>query len=176
MKSKVKEILSWIIPIAVALILGIVIKNYIIINAVVPTGSMENTIMTGDHIIGSRLAYLNKTPERGDIVVFDAPDEEGKKFVKRVIGLPGEKVVINQGRIYINDSQTPIEEPYLKEEWVRNTGPYEFYIPNDCYLMLGDNRNTSDDARLWENPYVQEDKIYGEVKFIYYPFSRFGGI
>lgn len=82
-------------------------KNYVIINATVPTGSMEHTIEPGDDLFGLRLAYQFSEPKRGDIVIFRFPDDETQKYVKRVIGLPGEKVTIEDAKIYINDSETP---------------------------------------------------------------------
>ena len=121
-----KEILSWCMTLLAAFVLAIVLKNYVIINATVPTGSMENTIEPGDDLFGFRLAYKFAEPERGDIVIFRFPDDESQKYVKRVIGLPGEKVTITEGKIYINNSDVPLEEDYLKEDWVRATGPFSF--------------------------------------------------
>ena len=113
-ESAVKEVLSWIITIALAVVAALFIKNYVIINANIPSGSMENTIMTGDRLFGNRLAYARKSPERGDIMIFKFPDDETENYVKRVIGLPGETVEINDAKIYINGSQVPLEENYLK--------------------------------------------------------------
>lgn len=172
--SNVKEILSWIIPFVAALLIAVFLKNYIIINANVPSGSMENTIMTGDRLIGNRLAYIRSNPKRGDIIIFHYPDNEQEIYVKRVIALPGEKVEVRDGKIYIDGSETPLDEPYLKEEWTVATGPYEFEVPEDSYLVLGDNRNDSWDARYWANKYVAEDKILGKAVFAYWPFSSLG--
>lgn len=169
-----KEILGWVLPLVAGIFAAFLIKNYIIINARVPSGSMENTIMTGDRLIGNRLAYLNSNPERGDIVIFHYPDNEEEIYVKRVIGLPGETVEIRDAKIYINGSEEPLEEPYLKEEWFLNPGPYEFQIPENSYLVLGDNRNNSLDARYWTNKYVAKDKILGQAVFAYWPYSSFG--
>lgn len=170
----VQEIKSVIWTIAVTIVIVFLLKSYVIINASVPTGSMENTILPGDNILGLRVAYLFEEPERGDVIFFYFPDDETQKYVKRIIGLPGEKIYINEGKIYINDSEIPLEEPYLKEEWIVSTGPYEFQVPEDSYLMLGDNRNGSADARLWKNPYVTKEKIIGKAIFTYYPFDRWG--
>jgi signal peptidase I len=175
-KSVWREIGSTCATFLLALMLALVLKNYVIINATVPTGSMENTIEPGDHLFGLRLAYQFSEPQRGDIVIFNFPDDETQKYVKRIIGLPGEKVNISDGKIYINDSKTPLEEDYLKETWVRAVGPYEFNVPEDSYLVLGDNRNDSYDARYWENTYVSQDAIIGKAYMIYYPFNRFGSL
>lgn len=170
------EICSWILTFALAIGLALALKNYVIINATVPTGSMEHTIEPGDDLFGLRLTYRFSEVQRGDIIIFRFPDDETQKYVKRVIGLPGETVTVNDGKIYIDDSETPLEEPYMKDEWVQDTGPFEFEIPEDSYLVMGDNRNDSYDARYWENTYVTRDEIIGKAYMIYYPFSRFGSL
>ena len=171
-----KEIKSFVFTLLITVAVVFVLKNFVIINASVPTGSMENTIMPGDNILGFRLAYVNEEPERGDIIFFYFPDDETQKYVKRIIGLPGETVTILDGKIYIDDSTEPLDEPYLKEEWTRGTGPYVFEIPEDSYLCLGDNRNRSADAREWNNPYVTKEKIIGKAIFTYFPFDRWGTV
>ena len=171
-----KEIKSFAFTLLITLAVVLLLKNFVIINATVPTGSMENTIMPGDNLFGFRLAYIAEEPERGDIIFFYFPDDESQKYVKRIIGLPGETVTIIDGKIYIDDSKTPLEEPYLKEEWTRGTGPYVFEIPEDSYLCLGDNRNRSADAREWNNPYVAKEKIIGKALFTYFPFDRWGTV
>ena len=86
------------------------LMNYVLINAYIPSGSMENTIMTGDRVIGLRfIRHYN----RGDIVIFPDPDGGGYYLIKRIIGLPGDTVTIQGGTVSING--TPLEEPYLKE-------------------------------------------------------------
>ncbi len=176
--SAVREIFSWIFTIAIAVVAAMVIKNYVIINANIPSGSMENTILPGDDIFGFRLAYTFSDPKRGDIVIFNAPDDPSEKYIKRVIGLPGETVTIEDAQVYIDGE--PLEEDYLKsatvegEVWTTNAGPYEFKVPENSYLLLGDNRNGSSDARVWEHTYVSKDAIIGKAILRYYPFDRFG--
>lgn len=171
-----KELASWVFTFALAIGVALVLKNFVIINITVPTGSMENTIMPGDDLLGLRIAYLFEDPKRGDIIVFKFPDDESEKFIKRIIGLPGDLVQIQDGKIYINGSTSALEEPYLKEEWTINTGPYEFVVPEGCYFVMGDNRNDSMDSRYWKNPFVTEDELIGKAELIYYPFSRFGNL
>lgn len=174
--SALREVVSWCLTFVFAIAVALILKNFVIINATVPTGSMEHTIEPGDDLFGLRIAYAFSEPKRGDIIIFKFPDDESEKYVKRIIGLPGEKVTITEGKIYINDSETPLEEDYLKEEWVRATGPFEFEVPEGCYLVMGDNRNDSYDARYWENTYVTEDEIIGKAYMIYYPFDRLGSL
>lgn len=175
-KSPLREAASWCLTFVIAIAVALLLKNFVIINATVPTGSMENTIEPGDDLFGLRLAYAFSEPQRGDIIIFKFPDDESEKYVKRVIGLPGETVTITDGKIYIDDSETPLEEDYLKEAWVRATGPFEFTVPQDSFLVLGDNRNDSYDARYWENTYVTKDAIIGKAYMVYYPFHRFGSL
>lgn len=164
----VKEIISWILVLASAFVLAYFITNYVIVKAEVPTGSMENTIMSHDRIVGNRLAYLFSEPKRGDIIIFKFPDDEDQNFVKRIIGIPGDHVEIINGLIYINGSTEPLEEPYLKEEMNDGIyGPYD--VPEGSYFVLGDNRNWSKDARSWTNTYVKKEKIIGKVWFRYSP-------
>ena len=163
-----KEIWEWVKIIVSAAVIALVLNNFIIANSKVPSGSMENTIMTNDRVIGSRLSYLFADPERGDIVIFHYPDNEKVYFVKRVIGLPGDTVDIYGGHVYLNGSQEPLMEEYIREPMVPDI-PMHFEVPEDCYFMLGDNRNYSKDERFWTNTYVKKEKIIAKVLFRYYP-------
>ena len=93
-----KEILSWLQIIVAAVVIAFVLNNFVIANSRIPTGSMENTIMSHSRVIGSRLSYIKDDPERGDIVIFRYPDNEKIYYVKRVIGLPGETVEVIDGK------------------------------------------------------------------------------
>ena len=129
------------------------LMNYVLINAYIPSGSMENTIMTGDRVIGLRfIRHYN----RGDIVIFPDPDGGGYYLIKRIIGLPGDTVTIQGGTVSING--TPLEEPYLKET-MRKDESFSITVPDSGYFMMGDNRNDSFDARYWENKIVYEENI-----------------
>ncbi|MFR4319306.1 MAG: signal peptidase I [Eubacterium sp.] len=172
-----KELFSWIKIFVVAVVIAFFINNVIIMNANVPSGSMKNTISEGDRMIGLRTAYWFSDPQRGDIVIFENPDykENGsraddKYYVKRVIGMPGDKVVISNAKVYINDSKTPLNETYLPEEWTQVNGdeePLEYKVPKGCYFLMGDNRNNSSDARFWKNTYVKRSKIIAKAEFKY---------
>lgn len=174
--SPLREALSWVFTFAAAILVALVLKNFVIINATVPTGSMENTIMPGDDLFGFRLAYQFSEPKRGDIIIFKYPDDEEEKYVKRIIGLPGETVRISNAKVYIDDSETPLQEEYLKDEWTVATGPFEFQVPEGCYFVMGDNRNDSWDARYWDNTYVAREKIIGKAEWVYFPFDRIGSL
>lgn len=162
-----QEIAEWIIVVVLAVVFAVVINTFFLINARVPSASMENTVMTGDRLFGNRLAYTKEDPQRGDIVIFKYPDDESQLFIKRVIGLPGETVLIIDGKVYIDDSSEPLNEPYLAQEMIGSFGPYT--VPADSYFMMGDNRNYSADSRFWINTYVKKDKIMGKAAFRYYP-------
>lgn len=166
MKSKViREILSWIGVLAFAILLAKLLTTFVILNERIPSGSMENTIMTNDTVFTFRLSYLFSEPKRGDIIVFPYPDNENIDYIKRVVGLPGETVEIKEGVVYIDGD--PLDEPYVKEEWhmLGDAGVYE--VPEDSYFVMGDNRNSSEDSRYWRNKFVEEDKIKSKYIFTY---------
>lgn len=170
-----KELMSWVKVIITAVLIALALDFLVIANAVVPTGSMENTVPVGSRIIGFRLYYLFQEPQRGDIVIFKFPDDEKKDYLKRIIGLPGDTVEIVDGKVYINGSEEPLDEPYLSEEPVGNYGPY--VVPEDSYFMMGDNRNYSNDSRFWETTYVTHDKLVAKAFIMYYPdFKWLGGL
>ena len=160
-----KEIMSWVKCILLAVVLAVFVSEFIIVNSRIPSGSMENTIMTGDRLIAMRTAYWFSDPKRGDIVVFKYPDDPDELFIKRIIGEPGDKVEIVDGELYINDEH--YEESYLKEDMEGSFGPYE--VPEDCYFMMGDNRNDSLDSRFWNDKFVKKSAILGKAWLQYYP-------
>ena len=163
-----KEIFERVKIIVSAALIAFVLNTFIIANSEVPSGSMENTIMTGDRVIGSRLSYRFEDPKRGDIAIFRFPDNEKIYYVKRIIGLPGETVDIVDGKVYINGSDEPLDEPYIREPMIPEA-PMHFEVPENSYFMMGDNRNYSMDARRWENTYVKREKIIAKVLFRYFP-------
>ena len=142
-------------------------NKLVYINAVIPSESMQDTIMKGDRVLGNRLAYIKDDQERYDIVIFKYPDDETEWFIKRVIALPGETVLVKDGKVYINGSKKALSEPYIKEEPVEDFGPYK--VPKNGYFVMGDNRNNSNDAREWETHYVSRDEVLGKAWFRYYP-------
>lgn len=165
--SLLKIIFDWVKIVFIAVVIALILNKFVIANAIIPSGSMETTIMTGDRVIGLRVSYLLSEPERGDIVIFKYPDDESKLYIKRIIGLPGDKVEIIDGLVYINDSEEPLDESYLTVAPKGDFGPYQ--VPEESYFMLGDNRNVSKDSRYWDNTFVKEDKIVAKAYFRYYP-------
>ncbi len=166
-KSRGKGLLEWIIALAIALLIALLLTQVIFVNALIPTPSMEDTILVGDRVLGYRLAYLFEEPKRGDIAIFRFPDDETQLFVKRVIGLPGEVVEIMGGTIYINDVPMPELNAHIKGAPAGDFGP--FAVPQGSYFMLGDNRSQSYDSRYWENTYVARGAIVGKAILRIFP-------
>ena len=173
MRGKRKTILEYVVLVVVAAVLALVVNKKIIVNAEVPSGSMEPTVMTGDRILVSRLSYRFGEVKRGDVVMFYYPDNEEEQWLKRVIGMPGETLEIREGYVYIDGADRPLEEIYLEKEQHGDYGPYE--IPEDAYFVMGDNRGNSLDSRFWNNTCVKKEKIIGKAVLVYYPkLSRLG--
>ena len=174
------EIWDYVKMIVIVVVIVLFVNNFVLINAKIPSESMENTIMTGDRVFGFRLAYgINadifgnhiskkmKDPERFDIIIFKYPDDESQLFIKRLIGLPGETVEIRDGKVYINVAQEPLDDSFVPETPRGNYGPY--VVPEDSYFMLGDNRENSRDSRFWDNTFVSFDQIVGKAVVRYFP-------
>ncbi|MDR2166665.1 MAG: signal peptidase I [Clostridiales bacterium] len=175
-----KEILSWISLLALAVLLAFFINNVIIVNASVPTGSMRATISEGTRLVAFRLSYLFSEPERFDVVVFSSPDQTGISYVKRIVGLPGDRLEIVGGRVFVNGSDEPLYEWYLYEPpGGLSLTPQNFTIPENSFFVMGDNRNDSRDSRglgrdPWNNLFVPRENIMGRAAFSYFP--RIGSI
>ena len=167
-----KELLDWAIIFVAAFALAWAITHFVIIKTEIISGSMISTLNIDDHVVANRLAYVFSKPKRGDIIFFAYPDDESKTYVKRIIGLPGEKVEIIRGKVYINDSEEPLDEPYLNEAMKKEDfGPYN--VPEGSYFVMGDNRNISVDSRYWNNKFVTNSEIYGKAWLRYRPNIEF---
>lgn len=160
---------DWIIPILSALVLALLINKFIFFNIYIPSGSMIPTLNINDKLVVTRV-YNKENLEEGDIVVFYS-DEYKERLVKRLIGLPGDKIEIKDGVVFRNGQK--INEDYVKNKDDFN-GTYE--VPQGKYLFLGDNRPDSLDSRLWKDPYIEASKIEGKVQFRFYPLKDFGSI
>ena len=168
--SIMEELWEYIKMIIFVVVVVFIVNNVLLINAKIPSESMEDTIMTGDRFFGNRLAYINKDPQRFDIVIFKYPDDETQLFIKRVIGLPGETVEIRDGKVYIDGSETPLDDSFTPEPPQGDWGPE--VVPEGSYFMLGDNRNRSKDSRFWTNTFVKKEKILGKAVLRYFPSPK----
>lgn len=158
---------EWIIPIAAALAIAMLINKFLFFNVYVPSESMAPTINIDDKMIVTRIFNINNI-RRGDIIVFYS-DELKETLIKRVIGLPGDHIVIHDGIVNINGNDTT-------EDYVKNNMKYNgtFDVPENEFFFLGDNRSNSWDSRRWKKPYIDKDSIKGKAVFRFYPFNNMG--
>lgn len=140
--------------------------------------SMYATLDDNDYLIANKIDYRLHTPQRGDIIILRPPADNSKDFIKRIIALPGEKLLIRDSVVYINGHR--LEEPYLPEAWTTLNnwtgpgGPDGTVIPLHQYFVMGDNRNKSQDSRLFGS--IDRDRIDGRAWFRIWPLSHFGDI
>jgi signal peptidase I len=169
---------------AIAILLALFIRTFVVQAFKIPSGSMRPTLIEGDHILvnkfiyGVKIPFLRKTiipikePKRGDIIVFIYPKDKSKDFIKRVIGLPGEKVQVEGRDVYINDKRlNDIYGHYENpgESWGNPAGKCAFCsvtVPDGHYFVMGDNRENSQDSRFWG--FVPFDSIKGKAFIIYW--------
>ena len=183
-KGKLRE---YIEAFAVALLIALFVRTFIVQAFKIPSGSMENTLLVGDHIFvnkfiyGYHVPYMNgrvlefTRPRRGDIIVFVFPEDPSKDFIKRVIAIPGDTVEIRNKTVILNGN--PLHESYVRyaegtavEGIVRrrdNMPPVT--VPPGKYFVMGDNRDRSYDSRFWG--FVDEDAIVGKAMFIYFSLN-----
>lgn len=161
--------------IALSAILAFGIRTFVAEARYIPSGSMLPTLQINDRLIVDKLSYKFQDPERGDIVVF-SPTEKLKAqnfneaFIKRIIGLPGEKIEVKGGKVYVNDQ--PIRENYIEQNPEYQYGPV--IVPDKEYLVLGDNRNNSYDSHYWG--FVPRQNIIGRAIVRFWPLERMGEI
>ncbi|MBK7779980.1 MAG: signal peptidase I [Ardenticatenia bacterium] len=146
--------------------------QYSLQNTVVEGDSMEPNFVDRQWLLVSKLAYRNHPPERGDVIVFHAPDQPGQDFIKRVVGLPGETVRLQQGRVSIDGRLLP--EPWSPRFDSEDFGPYT--VPPDSVFVLGDNRRVSNDSRRWEGigAALANRQIVGEAWLTVWPPELWG--
>jgi len=187
-KSVVREYFESIV---IAVILALFVRTWVVQAFKIPTGSMENNLLIGDHLLVNKFVF-GPTPlaigratlpvrpiRRGDIVVFKYPEEPDRDFIKRVIGLPGETVELRNKKVYINGK--PIDEPYVHfltppssdYQEVTSSDVRERYgpvtVPDDRYFVMGDNRDNSQDSRYWG--YLPRSYVKGKALLIYWSYE-----
>lgn len=135
--------------------------THIIMNGYIPSASMEPGLKEGDFIIGNRLV---KKYHRGNVAIFWS--EENKYYIKRIIGVGGDHIVIKDHAVYCNGKK--LKEPYIKEEMLTDE-ELEYTVPKNCYFFLGDNRNYSKDSRYWKYPFINKKDMIAKVMFRYWP-------
>ena len=166
MNNMVSEVISWVKTIVFSIAFALLVNNLVIVNAKIPTGSMESTIIPNDRVIAYRLSYMFSSPDRFHIIVFRNPEREEVLYIKRVIGLPGETLEIINGDVYINGDLLVEDRQFIKEDFFGSWGPFE--IPEGEFFVLGDNRNNSADSRSWDITFVPEENIIGRAIFRYF--------
>lgn len=169
------SVLSWSITIVIAVVATLGIRHFVFEQYSIPSSSMESTLMIGDRVIVSK---LNRTPGRGDIVVFNRSpnnpprsEDDPKVLIKRVIGLPGEAVEAREGVVYIDGER--LEEDYLDDD-ITTTMERPIEVPEGQVLVMGDNRVVSEDGRVF-GP-IDQDLIVGRAILRIWPFGRLGGL
>jgi signal peptidase I len=171
----------------VAVILALFVRTFVFQAFKIPTGSMENNLLVGDHLLVNKMAFAptatglervllpQKRIGRGDVVVFKYPEQPDRDFIKRVIGLPGDRLELRRKRVFIND--VPLDEPYVRyleepsvDGIVRAGDLREEYgpvtVPEGQYFMMGDNRDNSEDSRYWG--FLPASYVKGEALVIYF--------
>lgn len=156
-KSNIFDII-WLV---VLISFVIIITGFVLQVGVVESASMEPAIMTGEITVTNKLAYVKREPERGDIVTFISKENGNAVNTKRIIGIPGDSIRFYSGYVVINDLVCDETEYLLLD--VETNCMNTFEVPEDCYFMLGDNRDNSFDSRHWDNPYISKDDICGEL-------------
>jgi signal peptidase I len=156
-----------------AITLGLALLIFLVYHAIAQTSVVEGSSMqpgleNGQRLVVLKAAYFIAPPQRGDIVIAHPPVDPGKEYVKRLIGLPGDKVQVKNGLVYVNG--VALHEPYLKSPPTYTMEPV--IVPPDHYFVMGDNRNNSYDSHFgWT---VTRSEIVGEVWLRYWPFSGWG--
>ncbi len=149
-----------------AVVTSIFIIIFIVQAFYIPSASMEPTLQVGDRILVNKFIYRFRSPQRGEVIVFKYPVKPEYKFIKRVVGLPGERVEIIDGVVYIDGKS-------LKEEYIIDKGYTDFsetVVPKGHYFVLGDNRNNSEDSRFWG--FLPQENIVGKAFLIFWPLKR----
>ena len=164
---------------AMAVAVGLLVKTFVATPYVVPTGSMRDTIVEGDTLLGERVSLYFGDPEAGDIVTFDSP-LDGETLIKRVIAVGGQTVDLVDGSVYVDGEK--LDEPYTegKPSYSLSDLPgsagieYPYEVPEGCVWVMGDNRTDSKDSRYFGA--VSVDDVTSRALFIYWPLDHIGAL
>lgn len=171
-----KNMVEWALTFAGAIAFFFFIRTYVVDARVVPTGSMIPTIQLQERVVVDRLFYKMEELERGDIIVFKAPEKteqlKQQDLVKRLIALPGETVEVRDGYVWINDRA--LYEPYIATGGVTKGKFGPILVPEGHYFVMGDNRDDSSDSRTWG--FLEQKLVIGRVWIRYLPFDRIGSL
>ncbi len=175
-KKRRNEALDWFKSLIWAVAIALVIRMFLIGNFKIPTTSMVPTLKVGDRLLSNNVIYKIRPPKRGEVVIFKYPEDPKRDFVKRMIALPGERVMIKDGRIYVNGKEVldakVASRYYYSEGFYGNE--WETEVPVDGYYVLGDNSINSKDSRYWG--FVPKKNLVGKALFTYWPPWRMGFI
>ena len=167
-----REARGWARDLVMALGLAVVIIVFFYQPVKVEGTSMAPLLADQERIFINKFVYHLEHIERGDVVVFWYPLDRTKSFIKRVVGLPGDRVQIQQGRVYINGEVLP--EPYVPTAFADRSTVGPLSVPADQYFVMGDHRISSNDSRIFGT--VPAEFIYGKAVFAYWPMAQFGAI
>jgi signal peptidase I len=164
--------------IGLSIVLALGIRQFVAEARFIPSGSMLPTLQIDDRLVVEKVSYHFNPPQRGDIVVFRAPQKaldlvgstSHDAYIKRVVGLPGETIEVKDGTVFIDGKA--LEENYLQAPPAYAWGPQ--VVPEDEYLVLGDNRNSSSDGHLWG--FLPQESIIGRAVVRFWPLNRIGGL
>src|SRR5436305_12913692 len=161
---------SWVRDLCISVLISLFIILFVYQPVKVEGGSMEPGLEDQERIFINKLAYRLENIERGDVIVFRFPLDTRKNFIKRVIGLPGDRVRVTDGHVYLNGHLVP--EPYVPEEYLDSRSYSEVRVPANSYFVLGDHRSMPNDSRAF-GP-VPRNLIYGKAVFGYWPMEKLG--
>lgn len=172
-KSFLRDLLELVLYLAAAVVICLLIVNFIAVRSIVDGNSMYPLLNDGDNLIVEKISYYFHEPERFDVIVFELKNEPGTHYIKRIIGLPGERVRVADGIVYIN-GEPLTEDVYGREPMEKSyRAAEEITLGEDEYFVLGDNRNHSQDSRTVYVGNVERKQFVGRAWLRFWPFSAF---
>ena len=175
-----RSILSLLFMVAIVVLATIALRMFVFVPYEIPSGSMEETIMTGDMVFSEKVSYYFRDPERGDIVTFDDPEVEGRTLIKRVVAVGGQTVDFADGRVVVDG--VPLDEWYTRGKQsfpLSRTAAdvsidYPYTVPAGCIWVMGDNRTSSQDSRYFGA--IPIASVSGRAALVYWPFQHIGAL